>query len=253
MNWWIGLFEWMSWAKTYNQQLRYLWMKWINEGAAHQSSNNHSSIQKKREKSLIWFMNQINIIPVIWADWWMKKILKFIERFDEWTSSEWPLAAAPTAPFNLISSTLFISSKRNEVLNEIDDWIGEEWPTKQKKWIQFSFNFFSFAKKWREWMNFFVVGPSAGTAAPINSRSWRRALRNWWAGLFPWAARPQQTSFLWIAHSQRAIQKEKKVLLMAGCIKSHPIHKLIPFHSSQLSSNSSCLSFMVEFISWDNF
>ena len=198
-------------------------------------------------------MNQINIIPVIWADWWMKKILKFIERFDEWTSSEWPLAAAPTAPFNLISSTLFISSKRNEVLNEIDDWIGEEWPTKQKKWIQFSFNFFSFAKKWREWMNFFVVGPSAGTAAPINSRSWRRALRNWWAGLFPWAARPQQTSFLWIAHSQRAIQKEKKVLLMAGCIKSHPIHKLIPFHSSQLSSNSSCLSFMVEFISWDNF
>ena len=51
----------------------------------------------------------------------------------------------------------------------------------------------------------------------------------------------------------RAEREEKKVLLMAGCIKSHPIHKLIPFHSSQLSSNSSCLSFMVEFISWDNF
>ena len=32
------------------------------------------------------------------------------------------------------------------------------------------------------------AAPSAGTAAPINSRSWRRALRNWWAGLFPWAA-----------------------------------------------------------------
>ena len=50
--------------------------------------------------------------------------------------------------------------------------------------------------------------------------------------------------------------KRRKVELMkwsGRCIKSHPIHKLIPFHSSQLSSNSSCLSFMVEFISWDNF
>ena len=57
--------------------------------------------------------------------------------------------------------------------------------------------------------------PSAGTAAPINSRSWRGTLRNWWAGLFPWCGKPlKQLHFNWIAHSQRAIQNEMKVCLL---------------------------------------
>ena len=104
----------------------------------------------------------------------------------------------------------------------------------------------------------FVVGPSAGTATHEikSTKQFHFVNCGWlieWVGLFPWGAllfNNQHSS----ARPFSKSELEWMVVCWLSCaIKSHPIHKLIPFHSSQLSSNSSCLSFMVEFISWDNF
>ena len=86
--------------------------------------------------------------------------------------------------------------------------------------------------------------PSAGTAAFLFFTKEKQLLD---CSL----GQPMAAAFHFSSFSSlgRAEMKREMELLMAGCIKSHPIHKLIPFHSSQLSSNSSCLSFMVEFIS----
>ena len=80
--------------------------------------------------------NQINIIRVKWADWWTEIKWNLIE----WIKQRSGLAHQRAAPFNLISSTLFISPKEMKCWMKLMIELEKEWRSKHKTNSQFLLN-----------------------------------------------------------------------------------------------------------------